>query len=234
MSKKTLAIIQFLECEPAALLQQYAELRGWECSVFLVQKDGVPENIKQFSGLLVMGGSMSANDIHLPYIRDTLLLLQDAITCDMPVLGVCLGAQLLAKAAGAKVYAGNQELGWLPIIPSANVRKDVLFSNLVAGGLAVFHWHGETFSLPDEACLLASSAVVAHQAFRLGRRQYGLQFHVEVDAHIINQWILVGDAERNALGQRGINYIKNDTPQYIKDVHRFARQMMDSWLALCS
>jgi len=136
---------------------------------------------------IFLGGSMSAND-DLPAIHREIEYIQDAITLRKPVLGVCLGAQLIAKALGARVYPNTEkEIGWAPVVFTDAAPGDPLFSD-VSGSPVVFHWHGETFELPAGAELLASSLACRHQAFRHGDRIYGLQFHLEVTPAMIAQW----------------------------------------------
>jgi GMP synthase (glutamine-hydrolysing) len=107
---------------------------------------------------------------------------------DIPVLGVCLGAQLLAHALGANVFRGQQpEIGFAPVELTTEGRRDVIF-NGVPSPVPVFHWHGDTFDLPVGAALLASSANYSNQAFRFGKRAYGLQFHLEPDAPAWAEW----------------------------------------------
>jgi GMP synthase-like glutamine amidotransferase len=105
-----------------------------------------------------------------------------------PVLGVCLGAQLIAKALGARVYANSvKEIGWAPVSFADAALRDPLFTGL-AEAEVIFHWHGETFDLPAGAELLASSVACRHQAFRVSDRIYGLQFHLEVTPSMIVEW----------------------------------------------
>jgi len=137
--------------------------------------------------LIFMGGPMSAND-DLPYIHRELALIEEATTLGKPLLGVCLGAQLIAKAHGASVYRNAvKEIGWLPVSWTAAANDDRLFAGL-GNPETVFHWHGETFDLPSGAELLATSAGCRHQAYRIGDRIYGLQFHLEVTPQMISQW----------------------------------------------
>ncbi|MCW5979662.1 MAG: type 1 glutamine amidotransferase [Bryobacteraceae bacterium] len=144
-------------------------------------------SLDSHAGLIVMGGPMSAND-NLDYIRRELYLIQEALSLDKPVLGVCLGAQLIAKAAGATVYRNPvKEIGWAPIYWTEAAREDLLFSGLEQPE-TVFHWHGETFDLPRGAQWLAWSDSCRHQAFRIGRA-YGLQFHLEVTAEMVSDWL---------------------------------------------
>ena len=130
---------------------------------------------------------MSAND-DLPYLRHEIEILSRAIHEGRPVLGICLGAQLIAKAAGARVYRNpRKEIGWFEIRLTESGAADPLFAG-VPPAETVFHWHGETFDLPPGAAWLASSDYCRHQAFRLGRAVYGLQFHLEVTPAMIAQW----------------------------------------------
>jgi GMP synthase-like glutamine amidotransferase len=133
--------------------------------------------------LIVMGGPMSANDESpFTWLADEKRFIRAAIERGTAVLGVCLGAQLIASALGARVYANaEREIGWWPITGAAD--ESGLPSWAVAGReTAVFHWHGETFDLPPGAEPLARSAACEHQAFRIGRRVLGLQFHLETTA----------------------------------------------------
>jgi GMP synthase (glutamine-hydrolysing) len=143
--------------------------------------------IPDADAFISLGGSMSAND-ELFAIRREIEHIQDAIHRRKPVLGVCLGAQLIAKALGARVYPSTEkEIGWAPVRFTDAAQHDPLFHG-ISGTEVVFHWHGETFDLPGGAELLGSSPACRHQAFRLGDRIYGLQFHLEVSPAIITQW----------------------------------------------
>ena len=128
--------------------------------------------------VIAMGGPMSVNDEEtLPWLVAEKAFLRDAIDRGIAVLGICLGAQLIANACGAKVYPGRQrEIGWFPIEKVSNAEKTFSFPS----GARVLHWHGETFDLPAGAEHLARSAACEHQAFALGGRVLGLQFHPEV------------------------------------------------------
>ena len=156
----------------------YADLYAHPC----------PEStVNEADALIFMGGPMSANDGH-PYIQREIQYIRDASERQKMVLGVCLGAQLIAKALGARVHANTvKEIGWSPVSFTRSGQSDPLFAGLHAAEM-IFHWHGETFTLPPEAELLASSAACRHQAFRLGTRIYGLQFHLEVTPTMIAEW----------------------------------------------
>lgn len=156
----------------------YADLYAHPC----------PEsNVNEADALIFMGGPMSANDDH-PYIQREIQYIRDASERRQMVLGVCLGAQLIAKALGARVHANTvKEIGWAPVTFTQSAQSDPLFAGLHDAEM-IFHWHGETFKLPPAAELLASSAACRHQAFRVGNRIYGLQFHLEVTPTMIAEW----------------------------------------------
>lgn len=139
--------------------------------------DGLPNSAK-VDLLIVMGGPMSVNDEHeYPWLKLEKQFIRDFIASGKPVLGICLGAQLIANAMGSAVYAGQQkEIGWWPIESAANLPASAF---VFPDSATVFHWHGETFDLPAGAVRLASSAICENQAFQLGGNAIGLQFHLE-------------------------------------------------------
>jgi len=227
--KKPVLILQQMVCEPAGLLADVLHEQGWPVETVLAQEQPVPELLNGYAGLIVMGGPMSANDVHLDFIAAELALLKRAIAADFPVMGVCLGAQLLAKAADADIYqADERELGWYSLYPMANAADDPLFRHL-GNEIGVFQWHGETFTLPAEATLLASCRNVPNQAFRLGSCQYGLQFHVEVDESIIRDWVGICDDERAHLGPEGVRAMLAETPSRTGPAHAFCRAITTAW-----
>lgn len=139
------------------------------------------------AGLIFMGGPMSAND-DLPYLRQEIQVIRHAVEAGQPVLGVCLGSQLIAKALGANVYKNStKEIGWFDVHLTDAGRQDPILSGL-EGSETVFHWHGETFDLPEGAAWLAYSDACRHQAYRVGLKTYGLQFHLEVTPEMISDW----------------------------------------------
>ncbi len=145
-----------------------------------------------FDTLIMMGGPMSVND-ELSYIREQEKLVRDFAEKDKKILGICLGAQIMAKALGAKVYKGHkEETGWYAISATEDGLKDEVFSSLLTHNSklsTVFHWHGETFDIPEGAVRLASSELYPNQAFRYGRRAYAFQFHIEVRKEMILEWL---------------------------------------------
>jgi len=144
-------------------------------------------DISDAAGLVILGGPMSVND-SLPWLREEERLIGQAMAHNQPVLGICLGAQLIARSLGAKVYRNpEKEIGWFDIHFTADGLGDPLFGGLPASE-TVFHWHGETFDLPSGAVLLASSRACRNQGYRVGGTVYGLQFHLEVTPEMIADW----------------------------------------------
>ncbi len=145
--------------------------------------DTLPPDVADFAGLVVMGGPMSAHcDRGFPTRRAELDLLTDAVAHGVPTIGVCLGAQLLALAGGGSVFPGanGPEVGWAPIEITELAADDPLLADL-PDRLTVLHWHGDTFEPPPGSARLATSSRYQGQAFRIGARAWGFQFHLEVD-----------------------------------------------------
>jgi GMP synthase-like glutamine amidotransferase len=146
--------------------------------------------IDGFTHLVILGGPMNVyEEDHYPFLKDEDLFIKEAIQSGKSVLGICLGAQLIAKALGAKVFkAPVKEIGWYDISLTEEGSRDSLFSNL-PNTFPVFQWHEDTFEIPKAGKLIGTSSSVPHQAFRYGERVYGLQFHLEVTEEMIQEWI---------------------------------------------
>jgi len=157
-------VLQHLDIEPPALIaDELLEAGHTLATVHLDQGDALPESISHIDGIIIMGGPQSANDMHTGYIREELAWLEKVIEDGLPVLGICLGAQLMAKAAGAAISASPvRELGWYPVYRTTASETDPLFA-LMQDGLRVFQWHGETFSVPDTMTLTATHPDVPAQ-----------------------------------------------------------------------
>jgi len=172
-----MAVLQHVEFEGPAAIADWAAVRGVQVRVCHLGRNGILPLIYDFDMLTIMGGPMSANDqAQLDWLGPEIALIRETIAADKTVFGVCLGAQMIAKALGARVYPGSaKEIGWFPVErTSAHPLFDGLPDNFTP-----LHWHGETFDLPYGAKLLAKSNITVNQAFAVGQRVLGLQFHME-------------------------------------------------------
>ena len=179
--------------------------------------------------LVVLGGPIGAYEDHrYPFLKTELQVIERALLAGSRILGICLGAQLLARVLGARVYPGTRkEIGF----GSVQLTEAGLNSSLTAlGALPVLHWHGDTFDLPIGAMRLAASTLYENQAFSAGDRILGLQFHLEVDPKTIELW-LVGHA--NELAAAGIELagIRRDAVLHGSRLPQIARAVLASWLA---
>jgi GMP synthase (glutamine-hydrolysing) len=183
----------------------------------------------RYDGLIFLGGPMSAND-PLPYLRTEMAVIDRAVALGTPVLGVCLGAQLIARTLGARVYRNAQrEIGWFDIHLAAGAASDPVFSGLRESE-TVFHWHSDTFDLPVGAELLARSDRTERQAFRYGRALYGLQFHLEVTPQMIVNWCM---EDENCGDMRELNAPPD--PQFNRmRLNEIARLVFGQWCDLLS
>jgi GMP synthase-like glutamine amidotransferase len=176
-----LHIVQHVAFEGPGAIAEWAQTRGHAISRTEQWEDGRLPSIEEFDFLVIMGGPMSANDDReFPWLAAEKRLIAEAIEGRKAVLGVCLGAQLVANVLGARVYRNpEKEIGWLPIRLTQSATSGGLFSDLPQT-MTVLHWHGETFDLPAGAVHLAESEFCRNQAFEIGGRVLGLQFHMEV------------------------------------------------------
>jgi len=205
---RTVWILQHDDAEPPALIQTVLQRQKLQPTLMRPDQEPLPDALPaSCAGLVVMGGPMAVYEPERhPWIERELSLLRQAIETARPVLGVCLGAQLLAAAGGARVYPGEppKEIGWSEIKLTAEGRGDPLgrfLSNPTTDEpTTVFQWHGDTFDLPPGAVLLARSTRVPQQAFHVGRTAYGFQFHFEVTEQIIRHWVALWRKDMLAQG----------------------------------
>jgi GMP synthase (glutamine-hydrolysing) len=223
---KSAVVLQHADFEGPGRLAGLLAGAGWEIEVRSLHRgDAVPSRMTPHALLVVMGGSMGVGDVGRPEFRflvDEIRLLRQRVLDDSPVLGVCLGAQLLAHAAGARVYPMAErgggmaafEVGWAPVRFNRESGDDALAG--LPPEAPALHWHGDTFDLPAGARLLASSALCANQAFRLGRRLFGLQFHCEVDAQHVEAFLRAdGDFVVRANGPDGVARLRAETGRQV-------------------
>jgi GMP synthase-like glutamine amidotransferase len=208
-----MAVLQHIGFEGPAAIAEWAAMRGVSRAVFhLYQGEPLPA-LASFDMLTVMGGPMSANDEALfPWLGPEIALVREAIGAGKIVLGVCLGAQIAAKALGARVYAAQQkEIGWFPVRRTEAAHP--VFEG-VPERFTPFHWHGETFDIPAGAARLAETPSTPNQAFAFGRHVLGLQFHLEANAESVSALV------SNCGAEIGGGPFEEQTPAILGGVHR--------------
>ncbi len=189
--RKPILVIEHASFVHLAALRAVLEKSGlpfWEIRPY--RGDVFPE-LSEISGVLSLGGPMGANDeAEHSWIPTELSFLKQAVEAKIPTIGICLGAQMMAKALGSSVERADQaEVGWHPLNLSEEGRRDPLFKDLEGSPTEVYQWHQDTFFLPPGATLLASSPLCPRQAFRIGMHAYGVQFHPEADPALIEEWL---------------------------------------------
>ena len=227
-------IVQHVAPEPATGITDAFDRARVDYDVRQVfRNDPLPEDASDYDGLVVMGGPMSAaRDDGFPTRRAEIALVGDAVRRGIPVLGVCLGAQVLAASQGARVYLGDvgPEIGWGPIEIAPAASDDPLFSGL-CDPLTVLHWHGDTYELPSGAVHLASSDRYRQQAFRIGDLAWGLQFHLEVDYPAIERFLAAFDDEVVAAGTSAA-IIRADTTRELPRLAPIRARVLDRFAQL--
>ena len=212
-------------------------LRGHPIGVNYIEiheGQSVPKQMGDKAGLIVMGGPMGVYDqAQYPFLSDELRLIESALKAERPILGICLGSQLLATALGAEVKKGaRKELGWHAVTLTECTQQDPLFLGL-RREFWPFHWHGDVFSLPNQAVGLASSRQTPHQAFRYGKNAYGILFHLEVTQRQVSQ-MLVDFAEELSEAGGEATAIADQCPRYLPVLQEIAGGVFGRWTALLS
>ena len=205
MREREILVLQHVEAEGPGLIGTVAREEGFTLRVIrLFRGERVPCDARCFGALVVMGGPMGVYDEEeFPFIPGELRLLRSAFGAGVPVLGVCLGAQLMARAAGARVWSGaKKEIGFYRISLTQEGMEDRLLLGLPAE-FTVFQWHGDTFEIPTGGRNLASSPLFEHQLVKIGTNSYGLQFHIEVTESMVREFLEAGSDELE-----GAPYIK--------------------------
>lgn len=191
-------ILKNTPIEGPGTIEDFLRESGITYKVVEISREPLPP-VDDVDTLVIMGGPMSVNDADkYPYIAEEIDLVKDFIKKGKKVLGICLGAQIMAKALGSEVYPGREkEIGWYDIEVNGNGVRDVLINKLAVHPRAgdywkrfkVFQWHGETFDVPNGANHLARSAQYPNQAFRYGTKAYAFQFHIEATKEMIYTWL---------------------------------------------
>ena len=194
--------------------------------------DAVPKDLNGASGICLMGGHMSVND-DLPWIPPLLALIRQAVASDVPVIGHCLGGQLMSKALGGTVSRNPvKEIGWGDVRIS-DAEAALPWLGEATQPMLAFHWHGETFSLPPGATRILGSAWCANQAYVLNGRHIGMQCHVEMTPELIASWCDSGGAEIAASDSPGVQStgaIQADMDARIARLHQLADKIYSRWI----
>ena len=205
------------------LILKHAPMEGPGLIEEVLRKQNIPYQIhdlylnaslpkpEAFSHVIILGGPMNVyEEDQYPFLKKEDLFLKEAIQRGKSILGICLGAQLIAKALGAKVVkAPEKEIGWYEVSLTETGSQDSLFSTLPKT-FPIFQWHEDTFEIPSGAKLIVTSYGIPHQAFRYGENTYALQFHIEATEEMIRQWIEAEEGEEKTK-------ILNRTEQEIRD-----------------
>jgi GMP synthase (glutamine-hydrolysing) len=217
---KKLLVIQHVAFEILGTLNPLLKGAGFRIRyVNFGRHPGATPTLDRYHGLVVLGGPMNADQFdQYPHLKTEVRLIEDALSRELPVFGICLGAQLIAMALGAQVKRNRQkEIGWYDVSLTAEGERDPLFTHFEPTE-RVFQWHGDTFDLPKDCLHLATSPTCANQAFRYRSNVYGLQYHMEVDEPLIERWLRVPIHRKEIEALKGAvdpETIRQETTQYI-------------------
>jgi GMP synthase (glutamine-hydrolysing) len=230
-------VLQHVASEPAGELDPLLRAAGLRIRyVNFARHPHTQVDVRKYSGLVVLGGPMNVDQSsHYPHLLHEIEMIREALKRRIPVLGICLGAQLLAAALGADVHPNAvREIGWYPLEVSANATSDPLFTHFDTDA-RVFQWHAYTFTEPTGSVHLASTSSCTNQAFCYGGFAYGLQFHLEVDAALIERWLNLSehDHELESLGGAvHAQRVRAETEKYVETSRARARAVFDSFIRL--
>lgn len=179
---------------------------------------------------------MNANQIdRYPHLATEMGLIEQALDKGIPLLGICLGAQLIARVLGARVTSSHEkEIGWYDVLPTEEGKRDPLLGHF-RNTERIFQWHGETFEIPHEAVQLAVSPTCPNQAFRFGANVYGLQFHLEVDEPMVERWLKVPIHKKEIERLKGKidpDQILQETTAYIERLKQLSNQTFGEFIKL--
>ena len=229
---KPIAIFRFYKIEGPGYLGSFLDAHSIPWKLFKID-DGAnfPSSPENFSGLVFMGGTMSAND-DLPSISSALVLIRQAIRVNIPVLGHCLGGQLLSKALGGEVSRGTiKEIGWGKVVVADNAIARKWFGNLYE--FESFHWHGEYFTLPDGAARLLSSKFCENQAFSIGIH-LGMQCHLEITEIMVSTWYKAGAEEienSSGIAVQSFEEVQVNLTNRVTALNEIAKNLYLKWVS---
>ena len=227
-------VLQHHPCETPGLVEE--ALTGCGLTARVVRSwegDEVPRRMQGYAGLVVLGGPMSVYEqARYPWMADELHLIDRAVKDEAPLLGICLGSQMLATVLGGQVRRGEQpEIGWHEVRLAELAAADDVWGAAGVDRFTAFHWHGDIYDVPPGAEPLASSAMTACQAFVHGRRAYGVLFHMEVTRRTVADMVSAFDDEVRAAGLDGAAILE-DAGAHLHDLQHVGRPVLQSWAAL--
>ena len=235
MPRPKILVFQHVPYEPLGTLDPLLRETGFRIRYvnFWREPEQRPE-LDRYAAVVVLGGPMNADQIDRhPNLRTEVEILKEAVSRDMSVLGICLGAQLLAKALGGSVTRNpTREVGWYDVDLTEEGKRDPVLSTF-APRQQVFQWHEDGIALPPDCVHLASSPASNVQAFRYGEHAYGFQFHLEADALIIERWLTVPENQPLLEEERGhidIEEIRRKVPHSIGALESLSRQTFLRWI----
>lgn len=228
---KPVRIFRHIACEGPGYLGTLLDKQQIPYEIIRIDENQpVPQSLDDISGLVFMGGSMSVND-PLQWIDDEVKLIQAAREKDIPMLGACLGSQLIAKGLGATVGKGTgQEIGWANVHKVQSQQNADWFDGLPDQFMA-FHWHGETFQIPAGANHLLSSDCYANQAFSIGNT-LALQFHLEMTADMVREWVSLyqDDVNRGDPCVQAEEELLAETDARVRELNAVADVVLNNWI----
>jgi GMP synthase (glutamine-hydrolysing) len=216
--------------EDAGLIDRILEERAIELDYLEVPSSDLTKIDLLFPDLLViLGGPISVyEEEHYPWLKLETELIRSRLEARRPTLGICLGAQLMAKALGARVYPGpTKEIGWAQVTLTEEGRRSPLVH---VDATPVLHWHGDTFDLPEGAARLASTELTPNQAFAIGNHALGLQCHLEAHGRDLERWFVGHAAEIAATPSVSVQTLRADTNKYSAALERCGRLAFHAWL----
>lgn len=224
--------IKHIEIEGPETLAPFFKNKGFSLkTIDLSQGDCLSQDFSQFEAVICLGGPMNVyEEEKFPFLRKENDFIKRILEADIPFLGICLGSQLLAKACNAKITKSpNKEIGFSKITLTQEGKRDPLFKGL-GSEIEVFQWHEDTFAIPQEAQLLATSEECPHQVFRVGRCAYGLQFHIEITDKSIHDWTQAYFKKDDEALQQKYQAMLRDYKQRKENFHSQAERIYNNLL----
>jgi len=228
-----LHVIKHTAFEGPGAIATWAKERGHGLETTEIEQGQALPSPRDFDALILLGGPMSVTDEKtVPWLKPEKALVRESLALGRKVLGVCLGAQMIASALGAKIRRNEfREIGWFPVETTVAGRAHPFFKSMPRA-LCVLHWHNETFELPQGAVLLARSAACEHQAYAIGTQVLGVQCHMEVDAASLKD---MAEGISDEL-EPGGPFVQNEhvllgQPELLEPMGIVCRSILDDWLA---